>query len=155
VNIGEIAAQSGLQASTIRYYEKLGILKSPSRISGKRVYHSEVLHQLSLVYFAKALGFSLEEITVLVKEFPGNAKASPRWNRLATSKIQEMKDIIAKATAVQKMLEEVLQCDCAKLEDCARSLAHPRNVFGLTVPPSKSRLSPLSRSRKDTHPVVE
>jgi MerR family redox-sensitive transcriptional activator SoxR len=123
MTISEVAAQTGLQASAIRYYEKAGLLTAPARSGGRRTYQNEILHQLSIICFAKELGFSLDEIRLLLKEFPENAKASPRWNQLAMTKIQEMEDIIHKATAVQQMLKGILRCHCAKLEDCADGLA--------------------------------
>lgn len=122
MTIGEVAARAVLQPSAIRFYEKAGLLTQPARNGGRRVYQTEVLHQLSIICFAKELGFSLEEISILLKEFPENAKASPRWNQLATTKIQEMNSIVTKATAVRNMLESVLRCHCTKLEDCAERL---------------------------------
>jgi MerR family redox-sensitive transcriptional activator SoxR len=126
MTIGEVAAQAGVRTSAIRYYEKLGLLTPPPRSGGKRIYQPEILHQLSVICFGKELGFSLEEIAVLLRDFPENAKASPYWNRLANAKIREMKDLIAKATTVKKMLEKTLQCRCAKLEDCAEGLTRAR-----------------------------
>jgi MerR family redox-sensitive transcriptional activator SoxR len=122
MTISQVAAHTGLQPSAIRYYEKEGLLTKPARSGGRRIYQSEVLHQLSIICFAKELGFSLEEIKLLLKEFPEDAKASPRWNQLALTKIQEMQIIANKARAVQRMLEGILRCHCAKLEDCAVSL---------------------------------
>lgn len=144
MTIGEVAAQAGVQASAIRYYEKLGLLMPALRRGGKRIYQPEILHQLSVVCFAKELGFSLEEIAVLLKDFPENAKASPRWNQLANAKIREMKDLITKATAVQKMLEKTLHCRCATLEDCAEGLTRARMRAALTRPTARMRLSLLS-----------
>ena len=132
MTIGQVAARCGLQTSAIRYYEKAGLLASPSRHGVRRVYDSGVLHRLAIICFAKELGFSLNEIAVLLKDFPENAKASPRWSQLAQAKIGEMKEIIAKATAVRKMLEKTLQCDCPKLEDCARGLARARSRLRLS-----------------------
>lgn len=123
MTISQVAAHAGLQPSAIRYYEKAGLLTAPARSGGRRIYQTEVLHQLSVICFAKELGFSLDEIRLLVGEFPENTKASPRWNQLAMTKIGEMEDIIQKATAVQKMLKKILSCHCGKLEDCAEGLA--------------------------------
>jgi hypothetical protein len=38
VTIGEVARKAGLQASAIRYYERLGLLPRPARIGGRRSY---------------------------------------------------------------------------------------------------------------------
>jgi DNA-binding transcriptional MerR regulator len=38
MTIGELAAESGLPASTIRYWERIGVLPKPLRVSGQRVH---------------------------------------------------------------------------------------------------------------------
>lgn len=139
MTISEVASQTGLQPSAIRFYEKAGLLDSPARSGGRRVYQAEVLHQLSIICFAKDLGFTLEEIKLLLKEFPENTKASPRWKQLATTKILEMRSVAAKATAVQRMLERTLRCHCASLEDCAGSLARAGRYDGLHERPATLR----------------
>lgn len=131
MTIGEVSARCGLQTSAIRYYEKAGLLAPPLRHGSRRIYDTEVLHRLAIICFAKDLGFSLTEIALLLKDFPDNAKASPRWNQLAQAKISEMKEIITKATAVRRMLEKMLQCDCPKLEDCAQGLSRARSRLHL------------------------
>jgi MerR family transcriptional regulator, redox-sensitive transcriptional activator SoxR len=138
--ISEVAARTGLQPSAIRYYEREGLLVPPVRSGGRRIYQREVLHRLSMISFAKELGFSLEEIKILLKEFPENAKASPRWNQLALTKIQEMQIIANKARAVQRMLEKILRCHCIKLEDCAESLTRAGQRAILQHAPEKNGL---------------
>lgn len=148
MTIGEVAARIGLQTSAIRFYEKAGLLMPTARHGGRRIYDSNVLHRLSIIRFAKDLGFSLDEIALLLKDFPANTKASRRWNQLANAKISEMKDLIAKATAVQQMLEKILRCDCPKLEDCARDLADTRSRLAQASPRLRlAQFSPQSGRR--------
>ena len=71
MTIGEIAARSGIPASAIRYYEKKGLLGMPARASGRRVYDSGILHPLVIIRFAKETGFTLPEIRLLLRGFPG------------------------------------------------------------------------------------
>lgn len=67
MRVGELAKRSGLSASTLRYYEKLGLLQRASRsASGYRAYTKEALDQLALIQRAKELGFSLREIRALL-----------------------------------------------------------------------------------------
>ena len=63
--IGELAAQSGLSKDTIRFYEKMGLIKAGERRAGSRTYKEfdpTVLDRLSLIQKAKRLGFKLNEI---------------------------------------------------------------------------------------------
>jgi MerR family transcriptional regulator, copper efflux regulator len=67
MRIGEVAAQSGVSAKTIRYYEDIGVLPPPERSpSGYRNYGSAVLDRLAFVRGAQAVGLSLGEIRGIV-----------------------------------------------------------------------------------------
>jgi len=68
VKIGELAKQAGVNVQTVRFYERHGLLSEPPRReSGYRIYSSEDLHRLRFIRQAKALGFSLKEITAILQ----------------------------------------------------------------------------------------
>ncbi len=123
MTIGEVAVKTGLQTSAIRFYEKAGLLTPPFRKSGRRIYQTEVLYQLTIISVFKELGFSLEEVGLLLNELPKEKAASPHWLSLAQAKVKEMERIIVRATAVKRTLLDIMQCGCTKLEDCARGFA--------------------------------
>ncbi|SET89071.1 MerR family transcriptional regulator [Paenibacillus sp. NFR01] len=61
--IGEVESMAGINASTLRYYEKEGILLNIGRNeSGRRVYTEEQLKWLKFVLALKNTGMSIEEI---------------------------------------------------------------------------------------------
>ncbi|ANV25646.1 helix-turn-helix domain-containing protein [Agrobacterium tumefaciens] len=62
LDIGEVAAQSGIKPSALRYYEEAGLISSVSRHGMRRQFPPEVLLQLKLVAMGKSAGFSLDEI---------------------------------------------------------------------------------------------
>ncbi|MEL7399427.1 MAG: MerR family transcriptional regulator, partial [Pseudomonadota bacterium] len=67
MRIGELAAQSGVPTSTIRFYEKRGLLPEAKRLtSGYRHYDEDNVKQLKLIRFAQDLGFSLDEVSGMV-----------------------------------------------------------------------------------------
>lgn len=67
MKIGELAKQSGIPASTIRFYEKKGLLPEAKRLaSGYRSYDADYLKQLKLIRFAQGLGFSLDEMMAML-----------------------------------------------------------------------------------------
>lgn len=77
MRVGELADRSGLSASTLRYYEKLGLLRPASRnASGYREYTKETLDQVALIQRAKELGFSLREIRTLLARPRGASRES-------------------------------------------------------------------------------
>lgn len=61
--IKELAKQTGVNTPTIRYYEEIGVLPSPSRTdNGYRVYSEQDLERLRFVTRARSLDFTLEEV---------------------------------------------------------------------------------------------
>jgi MerR family copper efflux transcriptional regulator len=68
MKIGELAARSGMPASTIRYYEQEGLLPRASRgANGYRVYQESALEQLNLIDTGQKLGFTLDAIRAVLK----------------------------------------------------------------------------------------
>lgn len=65
LDIGEVARQSGLSASTLRYYEARGLIHSLGRRGLRRTFRAEVLERLSLIALGQAAGFSLAEIAAM------------------------------------------------------------------------------------------
>jgi len=69
LKIGEVASATGLPTSTLRFYEKQGLLPQGQRSqSGYRLYDQSAVEQIRLIQVAQALGFSLSEI----KQLPRN-----------------------------------------------------------------------------------
>jgi DNA-binding transcriptional MerR regulator len=67
MKIGELAERSGIPASTIRYYEKEGLLPKAQRgANGYRVYQDGALDRLDLIQLGQKLGFSLDAIRSVV-----------------------------------------------------------------------------------------
>jgi MerR family transcriptional regulator, redox-sensitive transcriptional activator SoxR len=123
MTIGQLAVQSNLRPSAIRFYERTGLLPAPIRKNGRRVYSPEAAHRLTLIGFAKDTGFSLPEIKVLLHGFPFKTTAGDRWRKLATSKIRQLQAQIAKARAMEQMLRAIMKCRCTTLDQCAQGLA--------------------------------
>jgi MerR family transcriptional regulator, redox-sensitive transcriptional activator SoxR len=123
MTIGELAAGAGLAPSAIRYYEKAGVIQAPPRANGRRVYREDAVHQLVIICFAKATGFSLTEIKLLLHGFPPKTTASARWKKMARGKLVELEAILTKARAMKRVLESMMSCRCRTLQQCAQGLA--------------------------------
>jgi MerR family redox-sensitive transcriptional activator SoxR len=116
--IGVIAQKAGIQTSAIRFYEQLGLLKAPPRISGRRRYNADVLQQLRAIQVAQQAGFTLNEIGTLFSGFSEDTPVSARWREMAKRKITEVEALITRAQRMKQVLEEGLGCGCVQLEDC-------------------------------------
>lgn len=66
LSIGELAAHAGVAPSTIRYYERESILPKAERRNGRRVYFKEDIARLKRLCAARALGFGIKDIKVVI-----------------------------------------------------------------------------------------
>ncbi|KAA8731617.1 MerR family transcriptional regulator [Acinetobacter qingfengensis] len=65
--IGQLAALTGATQKAIRHYEALGLLPIPQRKGNYRIYDPIHVHLIKMIHRAKAVGFSLAEITELAQ----------------------------------------------------------------------------------------
>jgi len=65
LDIAEVARQSGVPASTLRFYEEKGLIASTGRRGLRRLFEPGVLERLALIALGRAAGFSLEEIALM------------------------------------------------------------------------------------------
>lgn len=67
MRIGSVAEAAGVEVSTVRYYERRGLLAEPPRTeSGYRQYDERTVDRIRFVRRAQDLGFTLEEIEELL-----------------------------------------------------------------------------------------
>ena len=118
-SIGEVAREAKVEASTLRYYESIGLLLPAERVNGQRRYDEESMKRLTVIQIAKEAGFTLKEIDTLLSGFSDDTPPSRRWKTLASSKLIEIDALIAKAQGMKMVLEEGLNCDCLSLNVCA------------------------------------
>lgn len=133
MRIGELARQGGVPATTLRYYEQLGLLPEPGRTaSGYRTYDDVALERLSFIRSAQAVGLTLAE----VREVLGIRDAGEAPCRVVTDLIErrhaEVRSRIAELSALERELSR-LRKRAADLEprDCDPSgICHviPRTV---------------------------
>jgi MerR family transcriptional regulator, redox-sensitive transcriptional activator SoxR len=116
LTIGEVSRRSAVKATTVRYYESLGVLPEPERVSGQRRYTVDVLRRLAIVDVAQRAGFSLEEIAELFAA--ADAPAFEQLRALAERKLPAIEDLIARAQAVHWWLEVASACECQTLDVC-------------------------------------
>src|SRR5215467_10931877 len=127
MKIGELARRAGLNPSAIRYYEKFGLLASPHRSGGQRRYSHDALDRVLLIRFAGQMGFSLSEIKLFLSGLRDNAPVGPRWKTLATKKLSEVENSIARSLRLKTLLQKLRHCHCASLKQCVTALGLSEN----------------------------
>jgi MerR family redox-sensitive transcriptional activator SoxR len=118
LTIGQAAERVGVASSALRYWESVGLLEAPQRLSGQRRYSFREVRQIEMIALAKHAGFTLAEIRVILAGFSGKAPPSDTWCRLAARKLPEVEQTLSEATAMKELLEAGLRCECLSLEDC-------------------------------------
>jgi MerR family redox-sensitive transcriptional activator SoxR len=117
LRIGEVAERAGVRTSLIRYYERVGLLPAPERISGQRRYDESVLRRLAVIDVAQRAGLSLAEIGDLLEI--GTDPLSDRLQHLAAHKLPEIEALIDRAERVRGWLTLATGCDCQTVDECA------------------------------------
>jgi len=120
LTIGELAQRSGRRASTIRYYEQIGLLPEPVRISGQRRYPEAAVRTLAVIAASQHAGLSLDEIRPLIEFVAGDGTAAVHQLRqVAGRKLPQQIALIERAELVHQWLEAAASCECPSLDDCS------------------------------------
>jgi hypothetical protein len=90
------------------------------RVSGQRRYQPEAVDLVAVLRLAKACGFSLVEMRRLLSGFRLETSASERWRTSIRDHQELLERQIAQLNAMQQLLQQVQQCQCADLIECGR-----------------------------------
>ena len=118
MRIGELASRAGVNATAIRYYEKLGLLEPLYRVGRQRIYPEDAVYRTRLILFASCMGFTLTEIKLFLSGFRDKVPLGMRWKKLAKRKLREVEDNMRRAAQLKDLLEHLLECRCASLQQC-------------------------------------
>jgi DNA-binding transcriptional MerR regulator len=113
--IGEISRQTGVAATTLRYYEQIGLVPEPTRRGGQRRYDDSILSRLEMIALCKSAGFSLDEIQLL---FADDAPGRPASRALAEAKLAEIDAQLESLARARAVIEWGMRCTCPSIDDC-------------------------------------
>jgi Cu(I)-responsive transcriptional regulator len=126
MNIGEVAAATGLPAKTIRYYEDIGLVTPPRDVNGYRAFRNRDLHRLAFLGRARSLGFSIADCRALLSLWEDQSRASAEVKGIAEAHLAAIGAKIAELRALEKTLAHLVHCcagddrpDCPILDDLA------------------------------------
>ena len=119
LTIGEVARRAGVATSSIRYYERIGLLPEPERVSGQRRYRAEVLGKLGFIGVAQSAGFKLAEIAELIEGVDSTRGMAAQMRTLSTRKLDEVEALLERTRAMKGWLEVAQECGCASPAECA------------------------------------
>ena len=113
--IGEIAHRAGVAPSTVRFYERRGLLRPDARRSGQRRYRPATLRLLVFIGMLKDAGLSLDDIGGILE-----AATNDEWKAIARRRLADLDDEIARLERARSYLDGALLCRFDHpLTDCA------------------------------------
>lgn len=99
-----------MATSAIRYYESIGVLPTPYRVSGQRRYGEDAVARLAFIETAQRAGFTLREVAELSSDFDMRA--------LSRRKLPEIEDQLSRTRQMKRWLDAAKDCDCGSPDEC-------------------------------------
>ncbi|WP_309119775.1 MerR family transcriptional regulator [Paenibacillus sp.] len=122
MSIGQLASRAGLNASTLRFYESVGLLPPPERINGQRRFDEGALDRIHFIKVAQQTGFSIQEIAVLLEGFEAGSSLSDRWERMARQKRSELEERKKQINSMIRILDNGIACKCLTWSECLEKI---------------------------------
>ena len=114
MDIGDVSRASGFPVSTLRYYEKAGLIRSIGREGLRRQFNKNVIERLALISLGKRAGFSLEEIGKIFT--PKGVKIN---RSMLKQRADELGREIEKLQLVQQGLLRAANCKATNHMECS------------------------------------
>jgi MerR family transcriptional regulator, redox-sensitive transcriptional activator SoxR len=122
LSIGQLAEKADVNASTLRYYESVGLLPAPERKNGQRRYDERLLDRIHFIKVAQQTGFSIQEIAVLLEGFEPGDTLSERWEQMARQKRSELEERKRQLNSMIQILDSGLNCKCLTWSECKEKI---------------------------------
>lgn len=114
LDIGEVARRSGLPASTLRFYEEKRLITPVGRHGLRRLFDAGVLERLALIALARAAGFPLDEIALMLAP-----DGQPRIDRQRLiAKAEELDETIRQLRVMRDGLRHAAACRAPSHMEC-------------------------------------
>ncbi|HJR24724.1 MAG TPA: MerR family transcriptional regulator [Acidimicrobiales bacterium] len=105
LTIGEVARRAGVATSTVRYYERRGLLEADGRQSGHRRYRPEGLRRLVFIGMLQDAGLSLDDIAGVLE-----AETVDEWKAIAARRLEALDEEIRELERARSYLSGALLC---------------------------------------------
>ena len=114
LTVGELAQRAGVATSALRYWEDLGLLPPPVRVSGQRRYPPSAIGLVGEILLLQDAGYTLREIEALTTAW----RAGGAWRELARRKLAELDERIARSQAARTAIAHSLACPHDDIREC-------------------------------------
>lgn len=127
--ISELAKAADIPISTLRYYERIGLVEPENRSCGNyRLYGDQSLKKLKFIRAAQAIGFTLEDVKSLLADGEAKVPTCGNVQGLIEARLTDVEERLKDLRHVRKVLKSALkQCHQQKKSDCCQVVADLRN----------------------------
>lgn len=122
VKIGTVVNELGVPASTIRYYERIGLIKPLARAGNSRYLDQNDIDILKFVRMSQVVGFSISEIKELLTAFAKDSVDNEKCDQLVREKISELDTKMQDLARMRFSLSQAVDCHCASLQSCVEDI---------------------------------
>jgi MerR family Zn(II)-responsive transcriptional regulator of zntA len=119
LKISEVANKTGLSAHTLRFYEKNGLIHASERSdAGYRLYSESDVRKADFIRTARNIGFSLEDIGVLLSiRLDKASHTCQEVTEITNRKLTDVNEKIRELSSMQTTLQTLLASCCGGPED--------------------------------------
>ncbi len=109
--IGQLAREASVPTTTVRYYERRGLLRPSTRVgSGKyRRYGDDELEQLRFIRAAQATGFALDDVATLLGLRDGSTEPCRDVQQLIEGRLTNVAERVSDLKRVEGVLRKSLR----------------------------------------------
>jgi MerR family mercuric resistance operon transcriptional regulator len=109
LTIGRLAAATGVNLETVRYYERIGLMPPPARTaSGHRAYERAHVRRLSFIRRARELGFGIEQIRALLALAEPSRASCAEVREIARTHLDEVRRKLSDLAKLERILAETV-----------------------------------------------
>lgn len=118
--ISQLAKAAGIPTTTVRYYERIGLVEPEDRSHGNyRLYGDESLQKLKFIRAAQSIGFTLDDVKALLAAPQSSAAACRDVQSLIEERLDEIGQRLKDLRHVQRVLKSSLEkCKETERADC-------------------------------------
>ncbi|MGA1860303.1 helix-turn-helix domain-containing protein [Azospirillum sp. 11R-A] len=120
LTIGALSTQAGVKIPTIRYYESIGLLRTPSRTdSNRRTYDEAAVRRLRFIRHARELGFEVDAIRQLLTLADDPGQPCEAVDALAREHLADIESKIRRLQALRAEVRQMVdQCAQGEVRSC-------------------------------------
>jgi MerR family mercuric resistance operon transcriptional regulator len=118
--ISQLAQAAEVPTTTVRYYERVGLVQPEDRSEGNyRLYSDESLQKLKFIRTAQAIGFTLDDVKALLSTPDSSAASCRQVQSLIEERLAEVAQRLKDLRHVQQVLKSALaKCQETERADC-------------------------------------